>query len=458
MDKTDTIAAIATPTGNSGIGIIRISGKDSILIADKIIRSKGGKKTDLIDKPSHTISYGFVFDEDKCIDEVLVSVFRAPKSYTAEDCVEINCHGGMYILKMVLEVLIKNGARLAEPGEFTKRAFINGRIDLTQSEAVMDMIASENEFSRSNSLNQLKGSVKEMIVSLREELLHECAFIEAALDDPEHYSLEGYSQSLALKIGSMTEKADRLIRSSKDAMYLKEGIKVIIAGKPNVGKSSLLNMLLGYDRAIVTKEEGTTRDVIEEKISFDGIVLNLIDTAGIRNSENEAEKIGIERTWENLNRADLILLVLDSSEDMNEYDRKILDFIKDRKALILLNKNDLETKIEDIRKISDHDLISISAKNNEGMDMLKLKIKEMFYDDKLSDNDQIYLTNIRQLNSFIKARESLGLVKEAVDNHMSEDFFTVDLMDAYDELGKIIGESTDDALADKIFEEFCMGK
>ncbi len=460
MDKTDTIAAIATAVGNSGIGIIRISGSDSILIADAVVKSRSGKNLDFKNKASHTVSYGFVYDDDKCIDEVLVSLFKSPKSYTAEDCVEISCHGGMYILNRVLETVLKNGARLAGPGEFTKRAFLNGRIDLTQSEAVMDIISSENEFAMSNSIDQLKGSVKDMIISLREEIINECAFIEAALDDPEHYSLDGYSEKLGNRIDDIIQKADILIKSSKEADFLKEGIKAAIIGRPNVGKSSLLNMLLGYDRAIVTKEEGTTRDVIKEKISVDGIILNLIDTAGIRDSDNEAEKIGIEKTWENAKKADLIFVCLDSSEKINEYDLKILDYIRDKKAIILLNKNDLKPVIteKNVKQYCKHCCISISAKNNEGIDELKSRIKEMFYNDKISDKNQIYLTNIRQLNSFIKARESLGLVKEAIEKEMSEDVFTVDLMDAYDELGKIIGESTDDALADKIFEDFCMGK
>ena len=460
MNTKDTIAAIATAPGNSGIGIIRISGNDSISIADRIIKNRKGKKIHIGDKASHTISYGFVFDDEKCIDEVLVSVFRSPKSYTGEDCVEINCHGGMYVLNRILEIVIKYGARLAEPGEFTKRAFLNGRIDLTQSEAVMDIISSENEFSITNSINQLRGNVKNMVIDLRNDLLSECAFIEAALDDPEHYNLDGYSQKLRDKMIRIEERADELIKISKDARFLKDGIRVTIMGRPNAGKSSLLNMLLGYERAIVTKEEGTTRDVIEERISLDGIVLNLIDTAGIRNSDNEAEKLGIKKSWENAEKADLILLIIDSSEEINEYDKKILEFINDRPAIILLNKNDLNTVTEeaDIKYYSDHECVSISAKNNKGLGELKKLIRQMFYENKISDNNQIYLTNIRQLDSFIKARDSIALVIEAIESGMTEDVFTVDMMNAYEELGKIIGESTDDALADKIFADFCMGK
>jgi len=460
MYYTDTIAAIATAAGNSGIGIIRISGSDSIIIADKIIKSKTGRSIGLCDKDSHTISYGFVFDENVCIDEVLVFLYRAPKSYTAEDSVEISCHGGMYVLKRVLDTVIKNGARPAEPGEFTKRAFENGRIDLTQSEAVMDMISSENEFSRKNSIEQLRGSVKDMIISLREKILGECAYIEAALDDPEHYDLDGYTSVLDKKITDMIKEADELIDSSKNARYLKEGINAAIIGRPNAGKSSLLNMLLGYERAIVTKEEGTTRDLIEEKISLDGIVLNLTDTAGIRSSDNEAERIGIKRAKDIAKTSDLILAVLDGSEKLNENDIEILSSIGKERSLILINKNDIDNKItaEDIKKYSEADIISISSKTGVGFNELKDKIKEMFYADKISDNKQIYLTNLRQLNSFINARDSLLLVKNAIENKMTEDVFTVDLMDAYEELGRIIGESTDDALADKIFKDFCMGK
>ena len=460
MGETDTIAAIATAVGNSGIGIIRISGSESIKIADKVVGTKDGRSLKLCEKDSHTISYGFIFDEDTCIDEVLVFLYKAPRSYTAEDCVEISCHGGMYVLNRALNVVTKNGARLAEPGEFTKRAFMNGRIDLTQSEAVMDIISSENEFSRNNSINQIRGGVKDMIISLREKLLHECAYIEAALDDPEHYDLDGYVDELKIKIEEMIKDADELIKSSEDVRFLKDGIRVVIVGRPNVGKSSLLNMLLGYERAIVTKEEGTTRDLIEERISFDGITLNLIDTAGIRDSDNEAEKIGVKRAKEFADKADLILFCLDSSEKMNDNDREIMSLIKGRTAIIILNKSDLnqELFVDDIRKYSDDPVIMISAKNNRGISEIKDEIRKLFYNDKISDNNQIYLTNQRQLNSFIKARKSLELVKNSIEAGMGEDVLTVDLMDAYDELGKIIGESTDDDLADKIFEDFCMGK
>ena len=460
MNDNDTIAAIATPAGNSGLGVIRVSGSEAVKIADKIIRSRSGSGLDLCHKPTHTVTYGFLYDGDECIDEVMVLIFLSPRSYTREDVAEFSCHGGMFVLQKALSVIIKNGARLAYPGEFTKRAYLNGRIDLTEAEAVMDIISSENEFSRKNSISQLKGSVRDLIISLREKLLSECAGIEAALDDPEHYDLSDHMDELHQKIADMIEDADRLISSSKDARYLKEGIMVAITGRTNAGKSSLLNLLTGSDRAIVTKEEGTTRDVIEEKISLDGLTLNLFDTAGIRRSDNEAESIGIQKTYQYLEKADLILFVIDSSRELDENDLGLLDLIADRQAIILLNKSDLETVTDEgcVKKHTDKKIISVSAKEGHGIDGLKSCIKEMFYSGNISDNNSIYLTNERQLNAFVQARSSLQLVREGIENGFCEDVLTVDIMDAYDHLGSVIGESTDDDLADRIFEEFCMGK
>lgn len=460
MNDNDTIAAIATPAGNSGLGVIRVSGPEAVKITDKIIRSRSGSGLDLYNKPTHTVSYGFLYDGEECIDEVMVLIFLSPKSYTREDVTEISCHGGMYVLQRALSVIIKNGARLADPGEFTKRAFLNGRIDLTEAEAVMDIISSENEFSRKNSINQLRGSVRDLIISLREKLLSECAWIEAALDDPEHYDLTEYSPKLLEKIEAMIKDADSLIASSKDVRFLKDGIRVAITGRTNAGKSSLLNLLAGFDRAIVTKEEGTTRDVIEEKISLDGLTLNLFDTAGIRKSDNEAENLGIKKAFLYLEKADLILFVIDSSRDIDENDIELFDAIRDRQAIVLLNKSDLEpvTGPDEVKRYTDKKILSISAKENEGLDGLKTCIKELFYSGKISDNNAIYLTNERQLNEFTLARNCLQLVKEGIQNGFSEDVLTVDIMDAYDHLGKVIGESTDDDLADRIFEDFCMGK
>lgn len=460
MNENDTIAAIATPAGNSGLGVIRVSGSDSVKIADRITRSRSGSGLDLCSKPTHTVSYGFVYDGDECIDEVMVLIFLSPRSYTKENVVEFSCHGGMYVLQRVLSVIIKNGARLACPGEFTKRAFVNGRIDLTEAEAVMDIISSENEFSRKNSLNQLRGSIKDLIISLREKLLSESAKIEAALDDPEHYDLSGYMGELKEKIEKMIKDADRLISSSKDVRFLKEGIRVAIAGRTNAGKSSLMNVLAGFDRAIVTKEEGTTRDVIEEKISIDGLTLNIFDTAGIRRSDNEAENIGIKKAFQYLENADLILFVIDSSRLLDENDIELFDIIKNKQAIILLNKSDLDTvtDMDTVKHYSDKTILLLSAKENKGISELKSTIKEMFCEGKISDNNAIYLTNERQLNAFILARNSLELVKEGIEKGFTEDVLTVDIMDAYDHLGSVIGQSTDDDLADRIFEDFCMGK
>ncbi len=460
MNDNDTIAAIATPVGNSGLGVIRVSGPESITIADRIIRSRSGSGLDLYKKPTHTVSYGFLYDGNECIDEVMVLIFLSPRSYTRENVVEFSCHGGMYVLQRILSVIIKNGARLADPGEFTKRAFVNGRIDLTEAEAVMDIISSENEFSRKNSINQLRGSVKDLIISLREKLLSESARIEAALDDPEHYDLSDYMTELHQKIEAMINDADKLIISSKDVRFLKDGIRVAISGRTNAGKSSLLNLLAGFDRAIVTKEEGTTRDVIEEKVSFDGLTLNLFDTAGIRKSDNEAENIGIKKAFQYLENADLILFVIDTSRTLDENDLDLFETIKDKEAIVLLNKCDLDpvTDTEEIKRHTEKKILCISARENEGINELKDCIKDMFYNGKISDNKAVYLTNERQLNEFTQARNSLQLVKDGIEKGFTEEVLTVDIMDAYDHLGKVIGQSTDDDLADRIFEEFCMGK
>ncbi len=460
MMENDTIAAIATPVGNSGLGVIRISGAEAVKTADRIIRSRSGSGLDLCKKPTHTASYGFVYDGDECIDEVMVLIFLSPKSYTRENVVEISCHGGMYVLGKVLSVVLKNGARLAQPGEFTKRAFLNGRIDLTEAEAVMDIISSENEFSRKNSISQLKGSVKDLILDLREKLLSECALIEAALDDPEHYDLSDHMDILHRKIVEMINDADKLISSSKDVRFLKEGIRVAITGRTNAGKSSLLNMLTGYDRAIVTDEEGTTRDVIEEKISLDGLTLYLFDTAGIRRSDNEAENLGIEKAYQYLERADLILFMIDSSRELDENDLGIFEIIKEKQAIVLLNKSDLKavTDINTVKRHTDRKILCISVKENDGINELKDSIRELFNEGKISDNNMIYLTNERQLDAFTRARDSLLLVKEGIEKGYTEDVLTVDIMDAYGHLGSVIGQSTEDDLADRIFEDFCMGK
>lgn len=459
-DNFDTIAAIATPSGNSGIGIIRVSGKDAFIITDKFLRSASGLKLNITEMMTHTIHYGFVCDDDNFIDEVLIMVMRAPKTFTAENTVEINCHGGMFVLKRVLDIVIKNGARLAEPGEFSRRAFLNGRIDLSEAESIMDIISSENEFSRKNSMEQLRGAVYNKVMSIRETLLHEVAYIEAALDDPEHYDLTGYSDKLKAVIKEKYDGIKTIINSSSDARIYKNGINAVIVGKPNAGKSSLLNILAGYEKAIVTDIAGTTRDAVEERISFDGMILNIIDTAGIRETGDVVENIGIDRAKKYIEKADLILFVIDSSRELDRDDLEIISLIKDRPSIVLLNKCDMKPVItaERISSVIDKCVIEISALNDVGIDKLRDRIRDMFCSNMIKDNSQIFITNVRQLQCFSSAAESLRLVLASIDNGMSEDVFTIDIMDAYNELGKIIGQDTGDDLADKIFSEFCMGK
>lgn len=457
--KSDTIAAIATAMTPSGIGIIRISGDDSIELIDKIYKSKSGKKL-LSQCDSHTVHYGFIYDGDEKIDEVMVLIMRAPNTYTREDTIEIDCHGGVFVMKRILETVIKYGARPAEPGEFTKRAFLNGRIDLSQAESVIDVINSKNEFALKNSLSQLNGAVLDSIKQIREVLLHEIAFIESALDDPEHISLESYPQKLLLIVDNQIKNIDKLLKSSDNGRILKEGINTVIVGKPNAGKSSLLNILVGADRAIVTDIAGTTRDVLEEQINLDGITLNLVDTAGIRDTDDIVEKIGVDRAKQYVDSADLIIYVIDSSTELDDNDFSIIDILKDKNAIVLLNKSDLSTiTTEDIvKKYLDKPVIYISAKDRTGIDELESKISEMFLHGQVSFNDEVYITNIRHKNSLTEALNSLKLVVESINNDMPEDFYSIDLMNAYEELGLIIGEAVEDDLMQEIFSKFCMGK
>lgn len=457
--KSDTIAAIATAMTPSGIGIIRISGDDSFELIDKIYKSKSGKKL-LSQCDSHTVHYGFIYDGDEKIDEVMVLIMRAPNTYTREDTIEIDCHGGVFVMKRILETVIKYGARPAEPGEFTKRAFLNGRIDLSQAESVIDVINSKNEFALKNSLSQLNGAVLDSIKQIREVLLHEIAFIESALDDPEHISLESYPQKLLLIVDNQMKSIDKLLKSSDNGRILKEGINTVIVGKPNAGKSSLLNILVGADRAIVTDIAGTTRDVLEEQINLDGITLNLVDTAGIRDTDDIVEKIGVDRAKQYADSADLIIYVIDSSTELDDNDFSIIDILKDKNAIVLLNKSDLSTiTTEDIvKKYLDKPVINISAKDRTGIDELESKISEMFLHGQVSFNDEVYITNIRHKNSLTEAFNSLNLVVESINNDMPEDFYSIDLMNAYEELGLIIGEAVEDDLMQEIFSKFCMGK
>ena len=458
MFHTDTIAAISTGMTSSGIGIVRLSGPDAVAIADKVYDSRSGKK--LEDMPTHTIHYGFIRDGEEFIDEVLVMLMRGPRSFTAEDTVEINCHGGVYAMNRILELVIRKGARPAQPGEFTKRAFLNGRIDLSQAEAVIDVINAKNEYALKSSVSQLKGSVLKVIREIREKMIYHIAYIESALDDPEHISLDGYPQQLEEQTNMWKEKLQTLIASSENGKRMKEGITTVIVGKPNAGKSSLLNVLLGEERAIVTDIAGTTRDVLEEQMSMSGISLNIIDTAGIRNTEDVVEKIGVKKAKSYAKDADLIIYVVDSSTHLDENDEEIMELIRDRKAIVLLNKADLDpvTTEAQIKERLDKPVISVSAKEEQGLDQLELTVKNMFYDGKISFNDEIYITNIRQKAALTEALESLNQVSESIQNQMPEDFFSIDLMNAYEELGSITGETVGEDLVNEIFSKFCMGK
>ncbi len=469
--QTDTIAAIATAVSDSGIGIIRISGSDALLVADKVYRSPKNQKK-LSQAASHTIHYGYIYDEDELIDEVMVAVMRSPHSYTTEDTVEINCHGGILVMNRILETVLHHGARLAQPGEFTKRAFLNGRIDLSKAEAVMDLIHSKNEFAMKASVNQLKGSVSAKVRSLREDILYEIAFIESALDDPEHISLEGYPDKLMAKTRGLNQELKKLIDSADNGKMLKDGIRTVILGKPNAGKSSLLNVLVGEDKAIVTSVAGTTRDVLEESIKLHGIGLNMIDTAGIRDTEDEVEKIGVEKARKYANQADLVIYVVDSSRELDENDEEIIELIRDKKVIVLLNKTDLEPVVTEeqikdkFREIYEgeekHDdslhVIRTSTKDNTGLDEFEKTIQDMFFAGRIAVNDEIYITNQRHKEALVEAYDSLKMVQKSLEDEMPEDFYSIDLMSAYAALGRIIGEEVGEDLVNEIFSKFCMGK
>jgi len=457
--KTDTIAAISTAMSASGIGIVRMSGSEVFEIIDRIYQSKGKKKK-LSQVPTHTIHYGYIMDGSEMVDEVLVMVMRGPRSFTAEDTIEINCHGGVYAMKRILETVIKNGARPAEPGEFTKRAFLNGRMDLSQAEAVIDVINAKNEYALKSSVSQLRGAVMDVIKEIREQIIYHIAFIESALDDPEHISLDGYGDELQKVNDQLIGKLEKLIASSEDGKMMKEGIRTVIVGKPNAGKSSLLNILVGEDRAIVTDIAGTTRDILEETIQIHGISLNIIDTAGIRSTEDVVEKIGVSRAKEYAKDADLIIYVVDSSTELDENDSEIIEMLKNKKAIILLNKTDLNmvTSEEMLKERIDKPVIPISAKENKGIDSLETTLKEMFFHGEISFNDEVYITNIRHKTALANALAGLKQVRESIEMGMPEDFYSIDLMSAYEELGGIIGESVGEDLVNEIFSKFCMGK
>ena len=475
--KIDTIAAISTAMTDSGIGIIRISGDDAISIAHSVFVNKKNKKC-LDSYPSHTIHYGFIIEEDGTIvDEVMVSVMKSPNSYTTEDTVEINCHGGIFMMQKIMEIVLHAGARAALPGEFTKRAFLNGRIDLSKAEAVMDIINAKNEFALKTSIKQLKGSVYEIVNKLREEILYEIAFIESALDDPEHISLDDYPQKLYDKNEEILKRLEKLLASADDGKMLKEGIQTVIVGKPNAGKSSLLNVMLGEEKAIVTEIAGTTRDILEETITLGGFSLHITDTAGIRNTEDIVEKIGVEKAKQAIVDADFIIYIVDSSIPLDDDDINIMKMIKDKKIMILLNKSDLENYVteEDIEHFwcsaisSNPDtgsvsfsqngrVIRTSIKEKEGIDVFIDTIKEMLFHGELTYNDEVYITNMRHKEAIRESYESILQGQESIRNHMPEDFYTIDLLSACAALGRVIGKEVGEDLVNEIFSKFCMGK
>ena len=449
---------------NAGIGIVRISGEESFSVIDRIYRSKRGDKI-LSKVPSHTVHYGYIYDEDKMIDEVMVLILKGPNSYTAEDTVEIDCHGGALVTRKVLETVIKYGARVAEPGEFTKRAFINGRIDLSQAESVMDLINAKNDFALESSVHQLHGDVKNKIEKIRKMIIHEIAFIESALDDPEHISIDGYGKKLKNIIMNILFEIKTLLSFSEDGELLKEGINTVIIGKPNAGKSSLMNVLVGKECAIVTDVEGTTRDVLQQQINLNGITLNVVDTAGIRETEDIVEKLGVKKAKEFLLKSDLIIYVVDASTKLDINDEEIIELLSDKKIIILLNKSDLfqVTSEADIKKkMSEKKLycsiLSVSMKDLTGVQELKDMIHSMFLKGSLVFNDEVYITNVRQKAALQSALKSLELVLDSIDNQMPEDFYSIDLMSAYEELGYITGETVGEDLVNEIFSKFCMGK
>ena len=464
----DTIAAISTSTVSSGgISIVRISGPDAIIIGDKVFKSK--KNIKLANVQSHTVHFGNICDNGNEIDEVLVIVMKAPNTYTRENIVEIDCHGGDFfffiggvggVTKKVLEAVLKAGARLAEPGEFTKRAFLNGRIDLSQAEAVIDIINAKNDYALKSSVNQLDGKLSEKIKNIREIILNNVAFIEAALDDPEHFDIDANVDNLKNDVENCLNNVDNLLKTCDNGRIMHDGVRTVILGKTNAGKSSLLNVLAREERAIVTDIEGTTRDTLEEMINLCGITLNLIDTAGIRKTDDVVESIGVNKAKKLAEIADLVIYVVDSSRVLDDNDYEIMELIKDKKVLVILNKADLAqvTTAEDIKKIMNCETVTISAKQETGIEELEETVKNMFFNGEVKFNEDVYITSTRHKELLKKAENSLKLVLDGIDNMVSEDFLTIDLMAAYENLGLIIGEEIEDDLANRIFSKFCMGK
>ena len=447
----DTIAAISTTMGVGAISIIRVSGNEAINIVNKIYKGK-----DLTKVKTHTINYGHIIDNESIIDEVLVSIMKAPRTFTREDVVEINTHGGIAITNKVLELLLFNGCRLAEPGEFTKRAFLNGRIDLIEAEGVMDLINSKTEKSRKLAINQVNGEVSKLIKNLRQKVIEILANIEVNIDYPEYEDIEEMTNSMILSnINSIEKEINNILKHSEDSKIIKEGIKTIIIGSPNVGKSSILNRLLNEEKALVTDIAGTTRDIVEGNVQIDGIVLNMIDTAGIRETDDVVESIGVKKSLNLIDEADLILYVLNNNEVLTEEEKNILDRIKNKNNIVIANKIDLENKL-DFNLLPN--FIKMSVKDDIGINELKNKIKEMFNLEQIEQNDYTYLSSARSISLLKKSLESLNAVKIGIANNMPVDMVEIDLKQMWSTLGEIIGETYSDELIDQLFSQFCLGK
>lgn len=488
--NNDTIAAIASGLSAAGISIIRISGPDAFGIASRVFRT--GKSEAPIGEritgwESHTVHYGFIADGEEIIDEVMLLILKAPRTFTKEDTVEIDCHGGIVVTKRILSLILSCGARLAEPGEFTKRAFLNGRIDLSQAEAVMELIGAKNERAVRNSVKQLRGALRNRINVLRTRILSEVATIEASLDQPEYYSLEGFAEKLHEAALEERSEIEKMLRSAENGRMIREGIKTVILGKPNVGKSSLMNALVGEERAIVTEIAGTTRDTLSEEIRLNGITLLIVDTAGIRNTPDPVEKIGVSRAHEKAEDADLILYVADASTALEQADRDIMKAYAGKKMLAVLNKTDLtgnlsadgmkpehipeeadparslRTTESDLRNLLSvcgctAEIVPVSAKEGTGLDVLEEKITAMFFAGDLVADEESVITSDRHKECLRNAYESLGKVLSSIENGMPEDFYSIDLMGAYEALSRIVGEDVDEDLINRIFERFCLGK
>ena len=446
----DTIAAIATSLGVGAISIIRVSGPEAIKIVNNIFKGK-----DLTKQKTHTITYGHIIENDKIIDEVLISIMKSPKSFTTEDTVEINCHGGISTTNKVLELLLNNGCRLAAPGEFTKRAFLNGRIDLIEAEGVMDLINSKTEKARNLAINQLSGTSSELIKKLRKEIVEILANIEVNIDYPEYDDIVVLStQIIKPQITNIIKELKEIIDHSENTKIIKDGIDVLILGRPNVGKSSLLNRLLEEDKAIVTDIEGTTRDIVEGKINLDGIILNIIDTAGIRQTEDVVEKIGVEKSLSLIDKADLVLFLLNNNEDITPEDKNIINQLKNKNHIIVINKCDLTKKLD----LNDNDCVYISAKKNIGIDDLKNKIKELYNLEKIETEDLSYLSSARSISLLKQAMQSLKNADKGIDDNYPIDMVEIDIKDSWNILGEIIGETYEEELIDQLFSQFCLGK